>query len=201
MDRLWTPWRYAYISGADAGRAKGVPEALSAWPGADPTNPLSSASNCVFCNMIASVDFAIDHGMSSEDAERAALIVARSRHSFLCLNRFPYSTGHALIVPYDHTDSLAGLRPEVAQEIMSTAQQVDTALRAVYHPDGLNFGLNLGEAAGAGVASHLHMHALPRWAGDTNFMTVTGETRIIPELLETTWKRLRDVFPARNNAL
>jgi ATP adenylyltransferase len=175
MDRLWTPWRYAYITNTTPTRP-GVPPALDAWPGPSPS------------------DHAIANGMSREDAEREALIVSRGPTAYLCLNRYPYATGHVLIVPYIHTDSLASLAPEVAQEVMSTAQRVETILRMVYHPHGLNFGLNLGEAAGAGVAAHLHMHALPRWSGDTNFMTVTAETRVLPETLETTWKRLREAL-------
>jgi ATP adenylyltransferase len=189
MDRLWTPWRYAYIT-KTAPTRPGVPEALDAWPG-----PASGEADCVFCNMIHAVDYAIANGMPREEAEREALIVARGATAYLCLNRYPYSTGHVMIVPYTHTDSLASLAPEVAQEMMATAQRVETMLRSVYRPHGLNFGLNLGEAAGAGVAAHLHLHALPRWSGDTNFMTVTAETRVLPETLETTWQRLRDVLP------
>jgi ATP adenylyltransferase len=192
MDQLWTPWRYAYITGESRPaepRFKGVPAALSAWPG-----PALGDHDCVFCNMIHATDYAIAQGMTQEAAERESLIVSRGPTTYLCLNRYPYATGHVLIVPYAHTDSLTSLAPEVAQEIMSTAQRVEAILRKVYNPHGLNFGLNLGEAAGAGVAAHLHMHALPRWSGDTNFMTVTAETRVLPETLETTWTRLREAI-------
>ncbi len=144
--------------------------------------------------MIAAVDYATATGMPLVAANREALIVERGEHVFLCLNRFPYSPGHLLIVPYVHCDSLSGLPSEAAQEVMTTAQRVDAALQRVYRPDGLNFGLNLGQAAGAGVASHLHLHALPRWTGDTNFMTVTAETRILPETLDVTWRKLREVL-------
>lgn len=191
MDRLWTPWRYAYITGAGNDPAPGVPPALAAWLNAE-TPPQHPA--CVFCNMIAAVDYAIAHGMPAEDASRHALIVDRGPLTFICLNRFPYSTGHLLVIPYQHCDSLAALSPAAAQEMMTSAQRVETALRRVYRPDGLNFGLNLGEAAGAGVASHLHLHALPRWSGDTNFMTVTAETRILPETLDVTWTKLREAL-------
>jgi len=190
MDRLWTPWRYAYIT-KTAPMRPGVPEALDAWPG-----PQSGEHDCVFCNMIHAVDYAVANGMAREEAEREALIVSRGATTFLCLNRYPYSTGHVMVVPYAHTDSLASLAPETAQEMMATAQRVEAMLRSVYRPQGLNFGLNLGEAAGAGVAAHLHLHALPRWSGDTNFMTVTAETRVLPEMLETTWQRLRDCVQA-----
>jgi ATP adenylyltransferase len=187
MDRLWTPWRYSYVSRAGRLLRKGVPLALDAWPG---------DLGCVFCNMIAAVDFAIASGIDNVLAERAANIVHRGHSCYICLNAFPYSTGHVMVVPYRHTDSLAALASGEAQEMMSLAQAAERCLRRVYKPDGMNFGLNLGEAAGAGVADHIHMHGLPRWSGDTNFMTVVAETRVLPEDLETTWQRLRDAFHA-----
>jgi ATP adenylyltransferase len=152
--------------------------------------------NCVFCNMIAAVDYAIDQGMAREDAEQAAHILAREPSCFLCLNAFPYTTGHILIVPYRHLDSLAALPHEEAQQMIALAQRAESVLRAVYNPSGLNFGINLGEAGGAGIAAHIHMHALPRWIGDTNFMTVTANTRVLPEALDTTWERLRHAWRA-----
>ncbi len=191
MERLWTPWRYAYITGGEKDLAPGVPAKLGGWLAAG--GP-SENGHCVFCNLIGAVDYAVAQGMERVDANREALIVHRGTRSFLCLNRFPYSTGHVLVVPYQHCDSLSGLPAETAQEMMGCAQRVDAVLREVYRPDGLNFGLNLGEAAGAGVASHLHLHAMPRWSGDTNFMTVVAETRILPETLDVTWKRLSDAF-------
>src|SRR6202020_2293355 len=126
------------------------------------------------------------------DVDRAANIVLRAEHNFIVLNAFPYSSGHVMIVPYAHQESLAGLERSTALEIMTLAQRTEAVLRQVYTPHGINMGLNLGKAAGAGVAGHLHMHALPRWLGDANFMTVIGETRVLPEALETTWQRLRD---------
>ena len=185
MDRLWTPWRYNYVSRADQRQRKGVPVALDAWNG---------DFGCVFCNMIAAVDHAVDTGMSREVAEKAAYIVSRGETCFVCLNAFPYSTGHVMVIPYRHTDSLAGLESATAMEMMTLAQRTETCLRQVYRPDGLNFGLNLGESAGAGVADHIHLHALPRWSGDTNFMTVIAETRVLPETLEITWSKLRAAF-------
>ena len=142
--------------------------------------------------MIGAVDYAIDHGMPTEEAEKAAHIVQRGPRCFVCLNAYPYSTGHVLIMPYQHIDSLAAIPAEAAIEMMLTMQQIETTLRMIYQPHGLNFGLNLGQAAGAGVADHLHMHALPRWNGDTNFMTTTAETRVLPEPLDITWSKLRD---------
>jgi ATP adenylyltransferase len=187
MDRLWTPWRYSYITRADVQARTGVPPALADWPAAED-------KHCVFCNMIAATDYAIAHGMQQEIAEQAAHIVHRGTQCFICLNAYPYATGHLLIVPYLHLDSLAKLPPDAAQEMMSLAQQSESALRTIYRPDGLNLGMNLGEAAGAGIAEHIHLHALPRWVGDTNFMTVTGETRVLPETLDITWTKLREAF-------
>jgi ATP adenylyltransferase len=189
MDRLWTPWRYSYITGAEPQNHAGVPAALTAWP---PTE--AEDRHCVFCNMIAAVDYAIAQGMPQETAERHALIIHRGQRCFVCLNAYPYSTGHVLIIPYQHIDSLAALPVETANDVIRLAQQTETALREVYRPGGINMGLNLGEAAGAGIAHHIHLHALPRWIGDTNFMTVTAETRILPEPLEVTWERLRPLL-------
>jgi ATP adenylyltransferase len=186
MDRLWTPWRYEYVSRARESLAPGVPAALNGW-----IESGAQATDCVFCNLIAAVDYAVEHGMGSADAERAAHLLARGTSCYLCLNAFPYGTGHILIVPYRHISSLADLPSEEAAEMMFLAQRVETALRTVYRPDGLNLGMNLGEAGGAGIAGHIHMHALPRWVGDTNFITVTANTRVLPEDLDTTWERLR----------
>ncbi len=186
MERLWTPWRYEYVSRAQDSSRPGVPEALSAWPGFSAGN-----SDCVFCNMIAAVDHAIACGMPVEEAEKAAHILVRSRSCFLCLNAYPYATGHILIVPYVHVDSLAALPGSDAGEMMDLAQRVEVVLRTVYRPAGMNFGLNLGEAGGAGIAGHIHMHALPRWIGDTNFMTAVANTRVLPEALDTTWDKIR----------
>ena len=144
--------------------------------------------------MIAAVDYAIENGMPRETAEQAAHIVYRGKNCFICLNAFPYSTGHLLLLPYQHVDSLAAVAAEAAQELMVLAQRSEVALREVYRPGGINMGLNLGEAAGAGIADHIHLHALPRWSGDTNFMTVTAETRVLPESLDVTWAKLRLPF-------
>jgi ATP adenylyltransferase len=184
MDRLWTPWRYDYITKAEPARRQGVPAALDGWPEA-------AGRGCIFCNMIGAVEWAIQSGMPIEEVERAAHIVERGERCFVCLNAYPYSTGHVLIVPYVHLPSLAELERPTAIEMILTAQRAEVWLRGAYHPDGLNMGLNLGEAAGAGVTGHLHLHALPRWRGDTNFMTVIATTRILPETLDVTWEKLR----------
>jgi len=182
MDHLWSPWRFAYVTTADTKVRPGVPEKLSAWPG---------DLGCVFCNLIASIDWAITNGMSADCAEAAGGLVLRGRHCFICLNAFPYTSGHVMVMPYAHLDRLAFLPKEAAHELIDLAQRTERVLNHVYSPHGFNFGLNVGKAAGAGVAAHLHLHAMPRWTGDTNFMTTVAETRVLPEDLESTWKRLR----------
>jgi ATP adenylyltransferase len=185
MDHLWTPWRYSYVTNAEGESRKGVPKELGDWP---------DDHGCVFCNMIAAVDYAIAHGKPRDEAERAAGIVVRGRRTFICLNRYPYNSGHIMVLPYEHLSALSALSPEVAHELIDMAQRSERVFARVYHSDGVNMGLNLGKAAGAGVAEHLHLHSLPRWFGDTNFMTVVAETRVLPEDLSVTWKRLRDGF-------
>ena len=187
MDYLWTPWRYTYVTHSDKQQRQGIPDELSAWPG---------DKACVFCNMIAATDYAIEHGMDRGTAERASGIILRGRLNYICVNRFPYTSGHLMVVPYDHQSSLAALPAEAAREMMDLAQRVERALSSLYHPDGFNIGMNLGKAAGAGVAGHLHLHALPRWVGDTNFLTTVGESRLLPEELTTTWERVRAALDA-----
>lgn len=159
-----------------------MPESLSAWPG---------DKGCVFCNMLAATEHAAQHGMHAEDADQAAFIVARGQTCFAVLNAFPYNSGHVMIVPYEHQSSLAALPAATAAELMQQTRRIERVLRKEYRPQGLNMGLNLGEAAGAGVADHLHLHAVPRWAGDTNYMTVLSETRVLAEMLDDTFRRLR----------
>ncbi len=144
--------------------------------------------------MVAAADYAIAHGMQPEFAEKAIHLVHRGRFCFICLNAYPYSTGHVLIMPYQHIDSLSLLPTDAAYEMMQLTQRTEYVLQRVYRPNGINLGMNLGEAAGAGVAGHIHQHALPRWVGDTNFMTVTAETRVLPEALDVTWSKLRSAF-------
>ncbi len=185
MDYLWTPWRFAYITAADKLVRAGVPKALAAWPG---------DLGCVFCNLIASTDYAIAHGMDQAAAEAAGWLVLRTKQCFICLNAYPYISGHVMVVPYAHVNRLAAVPAETLHELMELAQLTERALERLYSPHGFNFGMNVGRAAGAGVAGHLHLHAMPRWAGDTNFMTTVGETRVLPEDLDTTWRRMREAL-------
>jgi len=123
-----------------------------------------------------------------------ALIVLRGKKNFVVLNRYPYTSGHIMIVPYAHQATLSGAEPETLREMMQIAQRAQTALETLYHPQGYNLGMNLGRAAGAGIADHLHMHLLPRWIGDASFMTTVGETRTEPEELSVTYTRLREAL-------
>jgi ATP adenylyltransferase len=123
-----------------------------------------------------------------------SFIVHRGQHCFIILNAFPYTSGHVMIVPYEHVDRLDKLPEAAALEMMVLCQRLETALRALYKPDGLNLGMNIGAAAGAGVAGHIHMHVLPRWVGDTSFVTTVSETRVLPEDLQTTWEKLKKQF-------
>jgi ATP adenylyltransferase len=140
------------------------------------------ATSCIFCDAL------------SAGSDRAAWIVFRGRYSFIILNAFPYTSGHVMVVPYEHVDELHKLTADVAHEIMDLSRKIETVLREVYHPEGVNLGMNIGKAAGAGVAGHIHMHVLPRWTADSNFMTVVGETRVLPESLEITYDRLLPFF-------
>ena len=119
---------------------------------------------------------------------------APRRANFVVLNLFPYTTAHALVVPYAHVADLPKVQKDTLVEMMALAQKLNAAIEAMYHPDGYNLGMNLGKAAGAGVADHLHLHFLPRWAGSANFVTVIGETRVLPEELITTYDKLAPFF-------
>jgi len=185
MDQLWTPWRFTYVTTADGAPRPGIPAKLNAWPG---------DTGCVFCNLIQAVDYATEHGTSIDEAEQAAGLVLRGKHCYICLNAYPYTSGHVMVVPFAHLDRLAGMTTEAAHEMMDLARKTERVLEGLYRPHGLNFGMNLGKAAGAGVAGHLHLHALPRWTGDTNFMTTVAETRVLPEDLSMTWTRMREAY-------
>ena len=134
---------------------------------------------CVFCRALE----------ANDDAK--TLIVFRGEKNFIILNRYPYTSGHVMVVPYVHNADLAVTPPHVLNEMILLAQRVQKAQQDLYHPEGFNLGMNLGRAAGAGVTGHLHLHVLPRWAGDASFMTVIAETRNEPEELSVTYDRLR----------
>ncbi len=117
----------------------------------------------------------------------------RGHKNYVVLNRYPYNSGHLMIVPFDHVSTLSAANAETAAEMMVIARNAEDALRQAYRPDGLNLGMNIGASAGAGVAGHIHMHVLPRWGGDANFMTTVGETRVLPEALETSYAKLKEI--------
>ena len=133
---------------------------------------------CLFCRIAAESD------------DRANLVLLRAELNFVLLNRFPYTCGHLMIAPYAHVATLEDAAPAALAEMMSLARRAEAALRRAYKPDGLNMGINIGHSAGAGIANHIHMHVLPRWTGDVNFMTSVAETRVLPEDLETTYEKI-----------
>ena len=140
------------------------------------------ATGCIFC------------AAPRETDDQKTLIVHRARHCYVILNAYPYTNGHVMVVPYAHLDELQKLPPESAAEMMMLAQRLEGVLRELYRPDGLNVGMNIGKAAGAGIAGHIHMHVLPRWVADANFMSVVGEVRVLPETLDVTWKKIHDAL-------
>jgi ATP adenylyltransferase len=157
MERLWSPWRLAYVTGT------------------------SGSQQCIFCD-----------ALNRDDHD--PLIVARGRHSFVILNLYPYNSGHLMVVPNRHVGTLAGLALDEATEMMQLTQSAETALNEVYQPQGINVGINLGRPAGAGVLDHVHVHLVPRWTGDTNFMSVVGNVRVLPEEVHQSAERLRPAF-------
>ena len=140
------------------------------------------AARCVFC----------DAARENDDAK--SFIVFRGEHCFVILNTFPYTPGHVMVVPYAHLDELQKLPTPAANEMIALSQRMETVLRELYHPDGINLGMNIGKAAGAGIAGHIHMHVLPRWVGDSSFITTVGETRVVPEELSVTYAKLSRAF-------
>ncbi|HEV2069373.1 MAG TPA: HIT domain-containing protein [Acidimicrobiales bacterium] len=141
--------------------------------------------DCVFCRILA-----------SGQPDEATYIVWRGRAAVAILNAYPYTSGHLMVMPTRHVADLETLAADEAQELWEALTSAITAVKAAYAPGGLNVGANLGRAGGAGIPGHLHLHCLPRWNADTNFMTSVAETRVLPEALPTTWSRLRATWPA-----
>jgi ATP adenylyltransferase len=156
MERLWAPWRLAYVTSAAGG-----------------------ATDCIFCNT---------SGAGGD------LVVARGRLTFVILNLYPYNNGHLMVVPNRHVPSLASMTADEQAELMQFTRRAEIALNEAYVPQGINVGINLGRPAGAGIADHLHVHVVPRWSGDTNFMTVVGNVRVVPEDLGATKAKLVPIF-------
>ena len=162
MDRLYAPWRMAYVE--------------------QPQAPAPNVTGCVFCDKAASTD------------DVANLIVHRGNACFVLLNLFPYNNGHLMVVPYLHTATLADLDADTSLELLTLAKAAQAALAKAMHPEGYNLGMNLGTAAGAGIADHLHLHVVPRWNGDTNFMPVLADVKVLPDALENSCRKLREAW-------
>jgi ATP adenylyltransferase len=161
VEHLWSPWRLAYVTGADA----------------------ISAVGCLFCDA---------SGASSSDHDE--LMIIRTPLAYIILNRYPYNNGHLMVAPKRHVGTLHGATPDELSEIMRLTRHAEIALSEAYKPQGINVGINLGRPAGAGVVDHLHVHLVPRWSGDTSFMSVVGNVRVLPEELGQTAARLRPIF-------
>ena len=156
MERLWAPWRLAYVTSASG-----------------------TTNECIFC---------------SKSEAHADLILVRGSLAYVVLNLYPYNNGHLMVVFNRHIARLADAAPDELNEVMALTRASELVLAEAYSPHGFNTGLNIGKSGGAGVLDHLHVHIVPRWNGDTNFMTVTGETRVLPEELFQTAARLRPLF-------
>jgi ATP adenylyltransferase len=130
----------------------------------------------------------------TEQRDEENFILFRGERAYVLLNLYPYNSGHLMVVPYQHTGDLASLPPEIGNEVFALTQRSVSALTSVYRPQGFNVGINLGEVAGGSISAHLHVHVVPRWGGDTNFMPVTAETKVLPETLDQTYQRLRPQF-------
>jgi len=144
---------------------------------------MSQSDSCIFCAAVKN---------PADDQKN--FVLHRSGRNFVILNLYPYISGHLMIAPYAHLGELDAAPKETTDEMMDLAKRCQTALRDVYRPQGFNVGMNLGHAAGAGIADHIHIHIMPRWAGDTNFMTSVAETRVLSEDLSTTYRKLREKF-------
>lgn len=147
------------------------------------SSPDSGPQSCVLCDIVR----------NPED-DQANFVLHRASHNLVVLNLYPYISGHLLIVPYEHVGELDAAAKDITDELMDLTKLSQTALREAYQPSGFNMGMNLGHSAGAGIVDHIHLHIMPRWAGDTNFMTTVGNTRVIPEALPTTYEKLRARF-------
>lgn len=168
LQQLWAGWRQSYVTTAVDEQRRG------------------DGDSCVFCRIAASGPPSV-----------ANAVVWRGQRCFCALNAYPYASGHLLVLPQRHVGNLEDLTDDEAAELWHGARTAVTALTGAYQPDGVNLGANLGRAAGAGIPGHLHLHVLPRWDGDTNFMTTVGGVRVMPEDLAVTWQRVVEAWPIR----
>lgn len=180
-DRLWAPWRLEYVTGEDSsGRAEPPPEPVAWQAGADP--------NCFLCRAAAKY-------AAASDVDRRLLVAARSRHTLVVLNRYPYNNGHLMVATMRHVGALAEMTRDEHLECMEWLTRLSKALTERLRAEGFNIGLNLGRVGGAGCPGHLHWHIVPRWSGDSNFMSVVAGTRVIPQSLDALWELLTDALP------
>ena len=177
LEHLWAGWRSDYVSSVTTSQREEAPEAT-----AEDTE--STEGTCVFCSII-----------TSSEPDEAVGLVYRVKTSVVILNAYPYTSGHLLVLPTRHVAGLDELGDDESQELWDTTRAAVTAVRRAYDADGINFGANLGRAAGAGLPGHLHLHVLPRWIGDTNFMTTVAGVRVMPETLHDSWVKLRASWP------
>jgi ATP adenylyltransferase len=168
LEQLWAGWRDQYVRAATEAERKGA------------------GDGCVFCAIARSGPPSADNG-----------VVWRGERAFAVLNAYPYASGHLLVLPLRHLSELDELTAEESCELWSATKDAVSAVSAAYAPDGVNLGANLGRAAGAGIPRHLHLHVVPRWSGDTSFMTTVGGVRVIPETLTGAWKKLHPAWPRR----
>jgi diadenosine tetraphosphate (Ap4A) HIT family hydrolase len=182
LEHLWAGWRSEYVTSVDSGADE--QQATDAGAGGTAGDPGDDPTRCVFCRIEAS-------GPPSE----ANGVLWRGALTFAVLNAYPYASGHLMVVPNRHVGSIGDVDEQESAEMWSGLRQGVAALEAAYRPDGINLGANLGRAAGAGIPKHLHLHAVPRWTGDTNFMTALAGVRVLPETLADTWNRLHRAWP------
>ena len=165
MERLWSPWRLAYV-----------------------TSTSTTPDRCIFCAVSSP-------GVGAEgDPMRDSLVLVHGRDCYVILNLYPYNNGHLMVVPRRHIASLTLATADELNELMQFTRDAEAALAEAYRPQGINVGINLGQPAGAGIVDHMHIHLVPRWTGDTNFMSVVGNTRVLPEDMTATAERLRPIF-------
>jgi ATP adenylyltransferase len=170
LEQLWAGWRAGYVASVTAGEGARDDEGLS---------------RCVFCRIIG-----------SDEPDSTRHVVCERADALALLNAYPYASGHLLVMPRRHVSDLAGLGEGEASALWALVRDALEALEKAYHPDGYNIGANLGRAAGAGIPEHLHFHVVPRWLGDTNFMTTVASVRVMPEALSESWSKLRAAWPS-----
>jgi ATP adenylyltransferase len=185
LDHLWAGWRSGYVNSVGLSPESPAPAGTRAQAHDAADDPADDDDDrCVFCRLAASGPPSAANGVLWVGAE-----------TFVVLNAYPYASGHLMVLPTRHVGSLGDLTADEGAEMWSALQLAVTALESALGPEGINLGANLGQAAGAGIPRHLHMHAVPRWLGDTNFMTAVADTRVLPETLAVTWRRLHEAWP------